>query len=115
MYSCPNLVNSELRLGNFLETPLVQIHDVNIDNLYEGRIASNSTDDRYLCRGERLMQPAVPENASSLMSLPVLGQSACGRDGYPDPIRRLQDILLRGGLATRESGRGVSYCFSRNF
>lgn len=41
------------------------------------------------------------------------GRTAIG--GYPDTARRLQGILLREGLATKDIGQGVSYCFSRNF
>ena len=116
VYSCPNLVSGDLRLGNVHETPLAEIHDVNIDELYDKRVRSEVVDERYLCRGERLAKPSLSEHgAMALVSLPVLGQSACETDAYPDPARRLQDILLREGLASRDGGQGVSYCFSRNF
>jgi radical SAM protein with 4Fe4S-binding SPASM domain len=116
VYSCPNLVNSELRLGNFQETALVEIHDHAIDRLYASRIASGGVDDRYLCRGERLMKSSRTEEIPAPgLSLPILGQADEPGEAYPDPIRRLQEILLCEGLATRESGRGTSYCFSRNF
>ncbi len=117
VYSCPNLVSNSLALGNFLETSLDEIHEVNVEKLYEDRIQSDDTDDRYLCRGERLTKTtsAVPTDSPKVGTLPVLEQPSCALKGRADPIRRLQDILVREGLATRESGRGVSYCFSRNF
>jgi len=116
VYSCPNLVGKELTLGNFLETSLLEIHDVNIDELYANRIQSSTVDDRYMCRGERLVKTSRPNRAASaLVTLPILGQSDFEGQHYADPIRRLHDILVREGLATQESGRGVSYCFSRNF
>jgi radical SAM protein with 4Fe4S-binding SPASM domain len=111
-YSCPNLVNSDLKLGNVLDTPLSEIHDTFIDRLYERHIYSQAMDDRYLCRGERLANSA---GAVSAATLPILAQSHCGAYEYTRAARRLQDILAGEGLATKVAGQGVSYCFSRNF
>ncbi len=116
VFSCPNLVTRELKLGNCLETPLAEIHDINIDHLYEGRMTSQDVDDRYLCRGERMTRPHLSQSPPpDGLSLPVLGQATSGGNAYPDPARRLQEILLREGIAASATGRGISYCFSRNF
>jgi len=116
VYSCPNLIGANVRLGNFLETPLARIHDEKLDELYESRLSVPDLDERYLCRGERFSK-AVAEKSSprGLVSLPILGQREDRTEAYPDPVRRLQDILLREGLAARDGGQGTSYCFSRNF
>jgi radical SAM protein with 4Fe4S-binding SPASM domain len=112
VYSCPNLVGTSLRVGNYLETPLVELHDRGLDQLYRSRLHNPDLDERYLCRGERMSQSEA--RPSRLRSLPLLSAGAENR-GYPDAARRLQEILLREGKATPSSGHGTSYCFSRNF
>ena len=116
VFSCPNLVNPELRLGNFLNTPLAEIHDVEVEKLYRTRISTDDVDDRYLCRGERLVTSVVASGVSMATDArQSLTQPACAIGDYPEPIKHLQDVLLQEGLTTHKSGRGMSYCFSRNF
>jgi radical SAM protein with 4Fe4S-binding SPASM domain len=115
VYSCPNLIAADLRVGNFLERPLVSIHDEGLDLLYKSRVSSSPVDDRYLCRGERLAKPGAGHAARGSRALPVLGVTKEGADDYPAAARLLQDILLRDGKAQARATGGVSYCFSRNF
>ena len=116
VYSCPNLVATRLRAGNFLERPLVEIHDLGLDLLYGSYLNSPDIDDRYLCRGERFAVPAVTRGVTpSARSLPVLSGETIQSNGYPALAKQLQDILLNDGNAIRGVAEGMSYCFSRNF
>jgi radical SAM protein with 4Fe4S-binding SPASM domain len=122
VYSCPNLLGADLCVGNFLRTPLAEIHDRGLEALYRTHLHDPELDERYLCRGERFTQPAphgrdagMPAPTSRLRSLPLLDSSPGRGKDYPDPIRRLQRILLREGLAARHASQDLSYCFSRNF
>lgn len=117
VYSCPNLIAADLRVGNFLERPLANIHDEGLDLLYDSRVRSSSVDDRYLCRGERLAKPGVSHATATagVRSLPVLSGALAKSNDYPAPARRLQEILLRDGQAKPWKTEGASYCFSRNF
>jgi radical SAM protein with 4Fe4S-binding SPASM domain len=116
VYSCPNLLAAKLRVGNFLERPLIEIHDKGLDLLYRSHLNSPDIDDRYLCRGERFAVPAVTRAvAPTARSLPILSNAKIGSESYPAPARQLQSILLNDGTAKQGVAEGMSYCFSRNF
>lgn len=116
VYSCPNLIATKLRVGNFLERPLVEIHDEGLDKLYGSHLNSPDIDDRYLCRGERF---AIAGSTSAVnpgaRSLPILNDTQVRADRYPKSARQLQGILLNSGTAQQGIAQGTSYCFSRNF
>ena len=116
VYSCPNLVNSGLKLGNCVQTELTEIHDVRISELYTAKLLDPTVDERYMCRGERFStSPSNGSPRTAKFPIPIVVQHERTEVGYPDAIRQVQEILLQEGMATKELDKGISYCFSRNF
>ena len=117
VYTCPNLVHSALSLGNFLDMSLAEIHDRRIPELYSSKLQASELDERYLCRGERTswtgsLHRRDPHPTSRL---PVLTEAGHKGSSYPLRTQELQHILLAEGQATKQTNKGISYCFSRNF
>jgi radical SAM protein with 4Fe4S-binding SPASM domain len=100
VYSCPNLVDASLALGNCFAQGLLEIHG-SLQRFHRERMVSVDLDDRYLCRGERF-------GSGRIIRLRAAAD-------YGPATRRLQEILLREGTATVEADTGMAYCFSRNF
>ena len=106
VYSCPNLVLQGLRLGNVFTEPLLEIHERRVKELHALRLRAPQIDERYMCRGERLVL------GSGSVDQPV---DCSSHAAYPIAAQHLQGALLSEGKATLTTGQGVSYCFSRNF
>ena len=57
VFSCPNLTDSELRLGNVKTDALYDLHENSVNRIYSKiRLYKSAA---YLCKGEVLKQPYV--------------------------------------------------------
>lgn len=99
VYSCPNLVDDSLRVGNINFTRLAELHQQMSATVYPKTTDCAACARRYVCKGEALLS------------------------GAPNDVRTRQERLreLQSFLMTHSSDAvpptlrdGVSYCFSRN-
>jgi radical SAM protein with 4Fe4S-binding SPASM domain len=99
VYSCPNLVDSGLRVGNLHDQSLYSLHSNLREAVYEKTIGCGGCSNRYICKGESLLRGPADLFAQRKRRLDELQERMISMSPLPLPV----------GIDD-----GVSYCFSRN-
>jgi len=99
VFSCPNLVDSHLLIGNLHKNTLEELHRETHARVYSRSIGCGGCSNRYVCKGEALLHG--PD---------LLAHERRAR------LVRLQQRLLSISVDERVQNlsEGRSYCFSRN-
>jgi radical SAM protein with 4Fe4S-binding SPASM domain len=99
VYSCPNLVDAALCVGNLHSESLYSLHASLRERVYEKTVGCGGCSNRYICKGESLLRGPSDLAAKRMQRLGRLQERMIALSPLPAPTR---------------SDEGVSYCFSRN-